>query len=168
MTGELLDNRELISSIFLFAGIILHLLNKKDIWSWFMSYCPLLVIGFWGLVNQLLVVDYLNFLAVNIFILAWFFIVNRNNWGLNLNILGAMTNLVIMWTNGGRMPFLPGFGAEDSSYSSIRPDTNLSFFADTIFVGHYLMSPGDIFIHLGAMIFFLVQLGIFLKKKVAF
>lgn len=58
-----------------------------------------------------------------------------------------------------------GWAEENAAYQFVSPNTWFPFLSDHILIRRIAFSPGDICLHVGAIIFVLIQLVLFLRKR---
>ena len=165
MLGEIYLWLRYLGPVCLFFAIALDFLNYGDIKRWLRSYSFLLLFGFYNFTVVALYFPFWAVLPVNFLILSCFLIFNWNKPGLNFSIMGALSNIFVMLANGGKMPMPLGWAEEDFQYQFINSKTHFIFLSDWIRAGDFIVSPGDFALYLGAILFFLWQIYLFLKNR---
>jgi hypothetical protein len=140
------------------GGKIANLANLKFRWPWFVLV--VLVIREAVLLTPLSEVDGVQYVyaAALAALVAWTALHIKRLPGVWVVTLGAAMNLVVIVTNGGRMPVAPALGTtllergHLGQYELMGPGTNLNWLADWIgfpWPVHGAYSPGDLVIALG-------------------
>ncbi|GEM_PF-3553959 len=152
----------------LIIAIALDVFNRDQLKPWLKSYLPLLVFGFFASATvHFSLQNSLMALWIYLLVNLWFLAVNWRKIGLNLFILGAVSNFFVIIINGGRMPMPRGWAEENAAYQFATSKTLLPFLSDRIQIGNCMFSIGDIFMHTGILIFLVWQTCIFLKERLS-
>ncbi len=126
-------------------------------------YLPVFLFTLAGVLREAFGFDVMIMRFVHLFLVAWALMNCWSIFGLNMNFLGGTLNMLVCAVNKGLMPTLYP-GDPTGLHSLMNEATRLPFLCDWIIVGYWQLSPGDILIVLGTLLFLIYQNYIFFRS----